>query len=141
MRHFWRNLFHDSAEPESLVPSINSRRAELSALSDADLRAIDWRAMELPDVIAITAVVAERVLGLKMFDVQVQGALALTVASCLTAVAAALVVVWWSNPYQPRLRHFRHARRWRLPYHRSGPGKALPKVHRVPPQPGRLRCL
>jgi preprotein translocase subunit SecA len=104
MRHFWRNLFHDLAEPESLVPSINSRRAELSALSDADLKAIDWRALELPDVIAITAVVAERVLGLKMFDVQVLGALALTAGKIVEmqtgegkTLAAVPAVVWYAR--------------------------------------------
>jgi preprotein translocase subunit SecA len=104
MRHFWRNLFHDLAEPESLVPSINSRRAELGALSDADLKAIDWRAMELPDVIAITAVAAERVLGLKMFDVQVQGALALTAGKIVEmqtgegkTLSAVPAVVWYAR--------------------------------------------
>jgi preprotein translocase subunit SecA len=77
VRQFLRNLFRDSAEPESLIPLINSRRAELGKLSDAELKAIHWRALDMPGVFAITAVVAERVLGLKMFDVQLQGALAL----------------------------------------------------------------
>ena len=104
MRQFLRNLFHDSAEPESLVPLINNRRAELSALSDAELKAIDWRAMDLPDVFAITAVVAERVLGLKMFDVQLQGALALAagkIAEMQTGegktLAAVPAVVWYAR--------------------------------------------
>ena len=77
MRQFLRNLFRDSAEPESFVPLINNRRAELSNLSDAQLKAIDWRATDLPEVFALAAVAAERVLGMKMFDVQLQGALAL----------------------------------------------------------------
>jgi preprotein translocase subunit SecA len=104
VRHFLRNLFHDSAEPESLVPLINDRRAELSALSDAELKAIDWRAMDLPDVIALTSLAAERVLGLKMFDVQLQGALALIAGKIVEmqtgegkTLAAAPAVVWYAR--------------------------------------------
>ena len=104
MRQFLRNLFRDSAVPESLIPLINSRRAELSNLSDAELKAIPWRAMDLPDVFAITAVVAERVLGLKMFDVQLQGALALAsgkIAEMQTGegktLAAVPAVVWFAR--------------------------------------------
>ncbi len=104
MRQFLRNLFRDSAVPESVIPLINSRRAELGNLSDAELKAIPWRAMDLPDVFAITAVVAERVLGLKMFDVQLQGALALTsgkIAEMQTGegktLAAVPAVVWFAR--------------------------------------------
>ena len=103
MRHFLRNLFH-AAEHESFIPSIQRRRAELSALSDTALKAIEWRAMDLPDVIALTSLVAERVLGLKMFDVQLQGALALTagkIAEMQTGegktLAAVPAVVWFAR--------------------------------------------
>jgi preprotein translocase subunit SecA len=104
VRQFLRNLFRDSAGSESFIPSINIRRAELSALSDAELQALDWRAMELPEVIAITAVVAERVLGLKMFDVQFEGALALAagkIAEMQTGegktLAAVPAAVWFAR--------------------------------------------
>src|SRR3984885_5836469 len=104
VRHFLRNLFHDSADPESYVLAINHRRAEFAALNDAALKAIDWRAMGLSEVIAITAIVAERVLGLKMFDVQLQGALALTagkIAEMQTGegktLAAVPAVVWYAR--------------------------------------------
>ena len=60
--------------------------------------------MDLPDVIALTAVVAERVLGLKMFDVQLQGALALAagkIAEMQTGegktLAAVPAVVWYAR--------------------------------------------
>jgi preprotein translocase subunit SecA len=96
-------LFH-AAEHESFIPSIQRRRAELSALSDTALKAIEWRAMDLPDVIALTSLVAERVLGLKMFDVQLQGALALTagkIAEMQTGegktLAAVPAVVWFAR--------------------------------------------
>jgi preprotein translocase subunit SecA len=101
-RFFW-NLFHNS-EPESLVPLINKRRAELGPLSDAELKAIEWRAMDLPDVMALTSLAAERVLGLKTFDVQLQGALALTagkIAEMQTGegktLAAVPAVVWYAR--------------------------------------------
>jgi len=104
MRQFLRNLFRDSAESESLLPLINQRRAELAALSGGELKAIDWRAASLSEVMAITAVVAERVLGLKMFDVQLHGALALTagkIAEMQTGegktLAAVPAVVWFAR--------------------------------------------
>ncbi len=104
MRQFLRNLFHDSVEAESAAPLINHRRVELAVLSDAELKAINWRAMDLPDVIALTSVVAERVLGLKMFDVQLQGTVALTagkIAEMQTGegktLAAAPAVVWYAR--------------------------------------------
>jgi preprotein translocase subunit SecA len=107
VRHLLRNLFRDSGKSESLVPLINSRRAELGALSDAELKAIDWRAMNLPDVFALCAVVAERVLGLKMFDVQFEGALALAdgkIAEMQTGegktLAAVPAVVWYAKAGQ-----------------------------------------
>ncbi len=103
-RQFLRNLFRDSAESESLVSLINQRRAELAALSDVELKAIHWRTASLSEVMAITAVVAERVLGLKMFDVQLQGALALTagkIAEMQTGegktLAAVSAVVWFAR--------------------------------------------
>jgi preprotein translocase subunit SecA len=104
VRHFLQNLFHDSAQPESLVPLIKLRRADLGSLSDVELKATDWRAMDLADVLALTAVVAERVLGLKMFDVQLQGALALTagkIAEMQTGegktLAAVPAVIWFAR--------------------------------------------
>jgi preprotein translocase subunit SecA len=107
MRQFLRNLFRDSAESESLVPLINQHRAELDRLSDAELKAIDWRTMNLPDVFALCAVVAERVLGLKMFDVQFEGALALArgkIAEMQTGegktLAAVPAVVWHAKEGQ-----------------------------------------
>ncbi len=104
VRQFLRNLFRDSAEHESFIPSINNRRAELGALADVELKAIQWRALDLPEVIALTAVVAERVLGLKMFDVQLQGALALAagkIAEMQTGegktLAAVPAAVWFAR--------------------------------------------
>ena len=107
VRQFLRNLFRDSAESESLVPLIDTRRAQLRALSDAELKAIHWRALDLPDVFALCAVAAERVLGLKMFDVQLEGALALArgkIAEMQTGegktLAAVPAIVWFAKAGQ-----------------------------------------
>ena len=100
MRKFLLNLFRGSARSESIVPLINQRRAELDALSDADLKAVDWRAMELPDVFALCAVIAERVLGLKMFDVQLEGALALAAVMTVNDYLARRDAQWMGGIYE-----------------------------------------
>jgi preprotein translocase subunit SecA len=86
------------------VEQINRRRAELSSLTDDQLRAAGRAASELPEVIAVTAAVAARVLGLDMFAVQVQGALALAegkIAEMQTGegktLAAVPAVVWFAK--------------------------------------------
>ncbi|HWF07760.1 MAG TPA: hypothetical protein VG297_04810 [Bryobacteraceae bacterium] len=66
------------SEPEARLHAIARRRDELSGLSDAALRSLAEGLRENPDLIqtfAAAAVVAERVLGLRMFDVQILGAL------------------------------------------------------------------
>jgi preprotein translocase subunit SecA len=107
VREFLLSLFRGSAKSESLVPLINNRRTELGALSDVELKAIHWRALNLSDVFALCAVVAERVLGLKMFDVQFEGALALArgkIAEMQTGegktLAAVPAVVWYAKECQ-----------------------------------------
>jgi preprotein translocase subunit SecA len=103
-RQFLRNLFRGPAASGSLVPAINRCREKLYALSDSELKAIAWRDMDLAEVIALTAAAAERVLGLKMFDVQLQGALALTagkIAEMQTGegktLAAVPAVAWFAR--------------------------------------------
>jgi hypothetical protein len=56
---------------------INSRRHQLDGVSDEDLKAVARDAHTLPETFAVTAVLAERLLGFKMFDVQLHCALAL----------------------------------------------------------------
>ena len=59
------------------IAEINRRRAEIARLDDESLRGLFGRATKMTEVIAVVAVAAARVLGLEMFDVQLQGALAL----------------------------------------------------------------
>ncbi len=104
MHQLLRNFFHHSDRRESLIPSINRRREEFRVLNDPELKALDWRAMPLEDVIALTAVVAEHVLGLEMFDVQLEGALALADGKIVEmqtgegkTLAAVPAVVWYAR--------------------------------------------
>jgi preprotein translocase subunit SecA len=74
---FLKSLFAGSASFKSDIDWINHRRAELAKLPDDELRAAGERGHDLLEIVAVTAVVAARVLGLVMFDVQLRGALAL----------------------------------------------------------------
>ncbi|HEV8041531.1 MAG TPA: hypothetical protein VGP62_21830 [Bryobacteraceae bacterium] len=108
MRHLWKRLlqylFPDSVRTESEIKPINLRRAELGRLSDAELKAAGRCAASLVEIVAVTAVVAARVLGLEMFDVQLQGALAMAngrIAEMQTGegktLAAVPAVIWYAR--------------------------------------------
>jgi preprotein translocase subunit SecA len=86
---------------EVQLQSINRRREELSALHDDQLRSV--ARTDLVETFALVAVVAGRVLGLRMFDVQILGALALVrghVVEMQTGegktLAAVPAVVWFA---------------------------------------------
>ena len=101
MRRFLESLFPDTASAEEQIRLIHRRRAELARLSDDDVKAVGKRSKDLLEIVAATSVAASRVLGLEMFDVQLQGALALasgTIAEMQTGegktLAATPAVVW-----------------------------------------------
>ncbi len=99
------DFFHvGSASQKGGVPYVNRRRAELAQLSDDALKAAGREATELADVVAVTAAVASRVVGLDMFDVQIQGALAIAdgkIAEMQTGegktLAAVPAIVWFAK--------------------------------------------
>jgi preprotein translocase subunit SecA len=108
MRRLWnffcQFFFSKPATPAKDIQQINQRRAELAKWSDTDLKEAGLRATDLIEVVAITAVVAARVLGLEMFDVQLQGALAMArgrIAEMQTGegktLAAVPAVVWFAK--------------------------------------------
>src|SRR6185436_5692783 len=77
---WWRSIFAGKAPADPSGPTaseVNRLRDQYARLADDDLRAAVRAAETLEAVIAASAVVAERVLGQRMFDVQIQGALAL----------------------------------------------------------------
>ena len=77
MLHFLRSLFAGPASFKSEIDWINQRRGDLAKLADNELKAVGQRVHDLLEIVALTAVVAARVLGLVMFDVQLRGALGL----------------------------------------------------------------
>ena len=102
MRFF--GLGESHAEQELLA--ITRRRRELSVVNDDQLKSAAIAIRGDPDVtetFALAAVIAERVLGLRMFDVQLIGALALQrgrIAEMQTGegktLAAVPAVVWYA---------------------------------------------
>jgi preprotein translocase subunit SecA len=78
MREWWRSLFTaraDSAPRE--IEQVRTLRAGFERLDDESLKRAARGAMRVQEIVAVTAVVASRVLGLHMFDTQLEGALAL----------------------------------------------------------------
>jgi preprotein translocase subunit SecA len=63
------------------IESINRKRTEFTHLTDAELKQAFESSADLAEVIAAVAVAASRVLGLDMFDVQLQGSLAMAEGS------------------------------------------------------------
>src|SRR5438477_8109229 len=104
MRTLIRFLFPQSISTEEKVRQINRRRSELANASDETLKNIGNGSQDMLETIAVTAVIAARVLGLVMFDVQLQGALALAggkIAEMQTGegktLAAVPAVVWYAK--------------------------------------------
>ncbi len=93
-------------EAEDQVRAINRRREELADLTDDQLKAAAIglnRDADAVETFALAAVVAERVLGLHLFDMQILGALALKrgeIAEMQTGegktVAAVPAVIWYA---------------------------------------------
>src|SRR5713226_6407506 len=104
MREWFRSLFWSSRASEDTIHRINRRRRELADVSDETLRETGKRSRDLTETIAVTAIIAARVLGLVMFDVQLQGAVALAegkIAEMQTGegktLAAVPAVVWFAK--------------------------------------------
>jgi preprotein translocase subunit SecA len=107
MRELFRLLFSYSRSSEDKIRRIIQRRNELANVSDETLREAGRRSRDLVETIAITAIIAARVLGLVMFDVQIQGAVALAegkIAEMQTGegktLAAVPAVVWYAKEGQ-----------------------------------------
>jgi preprotein translocase subunit SecA len=104
---WWRSLFAGSTSNNATDPTVddvNRLRADYDRLGDDDLKVASRSATSLPEVLAMAAVVAARVLGQRMFDVQIRGALALAngrIAEMQTGegktLAAVPAVVWYAR--------------------------------------------
>lgn len=104
MRKLLCFLFPQSRSTEEKIQAISRRRAELANAGDGTLRELAVESQDLIEVIAVTAIVAARVLGLVMFDVQLQGSIALAegrIAEMQTGegktLAAVPAIVWFAK--------------------------------------------
>jgi len=78
MREWWRSLFTARAKSAPReMDEVRTLRDGFISLDDESLKRAARSATRLPEIVAVTAVVASRVLGLQMFDAQLEGALAL----------------------------------------------------------------
>ncbi len=103
MSRFLESILAPSRRDHAHIQQINALRAEFSRLSDDELR-VAAQTNELLPLLAATAVIASRLLGQDMFDVQLRGALALTrgsVAEMQTGegktLAAVPAVAWYAR--------------------------------------------
>ena len=107
VRHFLQSLFapqSSAGRRREVVGVINARRREFRQQSDDELEATGKQARILTETVAVAAVAAERLLGLDMFDVQLQGSLALSdgkIAEMQTGegktLAAVPAIVWYAK--------------------------------------------
>ena len=77
MREWWRSLFGARESAPHELDEVRTLRDGFLRLDDESLKRAARGATRLPEVVAVTAVVAWRVLGLQMFDAQLEGALGL----------------------------------------------------------------
>lgn len=104
MRGLLHSVFAPSRRDASDIRKINAMKVELAKFDDDQLNAAARGAKDLLRLIAVTAVIAARVLGQDMFDVQFRGALALTrgsIAEMQTGegktLAAVPAVAWYAR--------------------------------------------
>jgi preprotein translocase subunit SecA len=80
VREFLRNLLVRPGSPghrRNVIAAIHERRLELRFQTECELQRTANSAATLEETVAVSAVAAERLLGLELFDVQLQGVLAL----------------------------------------------------------------
>jgi preprotein translocase subunit SecA len=102
MRHFLRSLLSGSPGVESEIARIHRLEESFAGSCDTELKVADRS--DLLEVVALTMVAAQRVLGQRMYDVQLQGALALArgrIAEMQTGegktLAAVPAVAWFAR--------------------------------------------
>jgi preprotein translocase subunit SecA len=107
MCSWWRSIVPERRQVASDVEEVRRLQNVYAELDDEELRETADRAERLPEVVAVTAVVASRVLGLELFDVQLQAALALadgTIVEMQTGegktLAAVPAIVWYARSRQ-----------------------------------------
>jgi preprotein translocase subunit SecA len=107
VRQFLRTILASFDRDRSSIDRINAMRLEFARLSDEQLRVAASKANQLLPFMAVVAVVASRVLGQDLFDVQLRGALALargSIAEMQTGegktLAAVPAVAWYARGHE-----------------------------------------
>jgi SecA DEAD-like domain len=107
MRAWWRSLITTSDPATASLKEVHQLRDDYDRLDNEQLTLAGRLAKTLPEVVAITAVVAARVLGLTMFDEQLLGALAMAQGSVVEmqtgegkTLAAVPAIVWHARAKQ-----------------------------------------
>ena len=107
LKRRWRSLFSRGSSSVPVVSQINTLRRTFAEQSDAQLSEVARTMATLPEVIALTAVVASRVLGIEMHDEQLQAALGLadgTIVEMQTGegktLAAVPAIAWFAREHQ-----------------------------------------
>jgi preprotein translocase subunit SecA len=106
MREFLRSFFTRAHSKQSDVESIKQLRDQLASAGNEDLKTRWDQCHDLLEAVAIVALVAARVLDFTLFDVQLQGALAMAhgkIAEMQTGegktLAATPAVAWQAKQY------------------------------------------
>ena len=96
--------FFGRSRSDKTFDQVTKSRARFAKLKDDDLRGAGRRASSLIEIIAATAVVVSRVLGLNMFDVQIRAAMALAAGRVVEmatgegkTLAAVPAIVWYAR--------------------------------------------
>jgi preprotein translocase subunit SecA len=104
MRRWWRSAISRKTQTPSWVESVSQLRSKYELENDQELRRIARAVTSVEEILAATATIASRVLGMEMFDVQLQGALALTDGVVLEmqtgegkTLAAVPAAVWFAR--------------------------------------------
>ncbi len=77
MRTWWKSVAEKPVSAADAIADVRRAEREYAALDDAQLRQAAQNALTMPQVVAVTTLLASRVIGISMFDVQLHAAMAL----------------------------------------------------------------
>lgn len=104
MRAWWRSILSKDRSRKGQIDDMRRLQGVYSQLGDDALDATGRGVSRKAELFAVVAVVASRVLGVDMFDAQLQGALALTDGQVMEmqtgegkTLAAVPAVVWYGR--------------------------------------------
>ena len=107
MRTWWRSITEKAASAAHTVEDVRRIERSYAALDDEQLTEAARNAVTIPQVVAVTTLLASRILGFGLFDVQVHAAIALTDGRIVEmqtgegkTVAAVPAIAWFARAGQ-----------------------------------------